>query len=119
MTFWTRALTNSTLISHCRGSSSQMPDWGSQNLQVFTRSWSVTGCVRGQQGRKVERLKGGRSHLKHVGHDGSSTLNVHASGAIILPDCRLAAGWGLQLTGGLRDKIQRDKSHFGVFQLSL
>ncbi len=139
MTRWTRALTNSTCISHCSGSSSQTPDWGSQNLQTFTRSWQTPGhderaelaiikhiklkvevlyrsrwclytfqaCVSTAKSFLVLLLQGQQhlSHLKHVGHDGSFALDVDAAGAIILPDCRLAAGWSLQLTGALRDKI--------------
>lgn len=45
------------------------------------------------------------SHLKHVGHDGPSALDVDAAGAIVLPDRRLAAGRTLQLTGALSNKI--------------
>lgn len=46
-----------------------------------------------------------RSHLEHVGHDGPFALDVDVAGAIVLPDRRLAAGWSLQLTGALRDKM--------------
>lgn len=55
-------------------------------------------------GRETEEKKAW-THLKYIGHDGSSALDVDVAGAIVVSDRRLDSGRCLRLTGALRDKI--------------
>lgn len=56
------------------------------------------------KGRKPEEEEA-QTHLKHVGHDGSSALDVNVAGAIVVSDRRLDGGRCLRLSGALRDKV--------------
>lgn len=51
------------------------------------------------KGRKPEE-EAAPTHLKHVGHDGSSALDVNVAGAIVVSDRRLDGG--RRLPGALR-----------------
>lgn len=100
ITRWTLALTKSTSSSQRNGSSSQAPEPGSQNRQVLTRSWNPAETVK-SSGSKDQEVQ---THLKHVGHEGSSASDVDTPRAIVPWDCWRPGGRSLQL-GALGDHI--------------